>query len=232
MTRHWRWIAATLSLAVLAGCNNTPELGRSGTAIAVDSVRQLVSQRQAQATRLEPTPGFPGLDPALVAGAGMPILGAYLESRGLVAGLAIAAQQGGRVTWATADNVAVTLSDDGVLLSSRGLGADLLASDSAQTQALIARGQGGTAQRRHTYLDGVFVPVRVSLTCTVTLDGPEALTLGSRHHATLRFTETCQGDGLSVTNRYWRDQRGSRIRQSMQWIGPQAGTLYLQRLID
>lgn len=234
----------------LAACGNSADLDATTGGEDLARVRTGLTQRfargqEAQAAPLQPvrnvqegTPGgFPGLDPALVAGQQVSIMGAYLEASGAVAGLAAAGQNGGVITWHTADGTALALAGGGIVTSTRGLGHDLHAADTARSAALIAAGHQGTVTRRHVYLDGNFRETTLTLTCTVTPEGRETLALGTRRHDTLRLSETCRtAPGTSpeaaFTNRYWRDANATLIRQSAQWIGPEAGTIYLQRLID
>lgn len=223
---------ASLSLLALTACGNAPGTDSSVFGVAVGAVRTVLPGSGAQAARLQPTAGFPGLDPALIAGQTGPLMGAYVETRQALAALVPAGQNANTVTWLTADNIAVSLSGPGILTSTRGLGADLHAAETSQTAALIVAGNAGTAQRRHVYLDGIYRPQTVTLTCTLSPAGAETLVLNGRSHRTVRFDETCVGADVPVTNRYWRDARGTTIRQSSQWIGSELGMIHLQRLND
>lgn len=229
-----RKLSLSLGLtALLAGCGNAPEMG-TGLATSVSLVQGLVQAQRAgaQAQPLQPTAGFPGLDPALIAGRTDPTLGAYLPSRAAVSGLMLVGRNGPHATWHTADQIALVLYDGGVVASTRGLGPDLHASDVSQSAALIAAGEGGTAERRMVFMDGHYRPRSLWLTCTVTPQGSEVLVLNGRRHAVLRLDESCTGRGQSFTNTYWRDAHGPVIRQSTQWLGPNLGVIHLQRLID
>jgi hypothetical protein len=226
-------VCAVVAGLVLSGCGNMAGsegaiLREAGTAVQASLPRS----GGAQAARLQPTPGFPGLDPSLIAGQTTATMGAYLEDRQALAALVPSGRNGAVQTWLTADQIALSLTGGGVLTATRGLGSDLHAADAGQTAALIAAGQGGSAERRHVYLDGLFRPVSVTLTCTVQPAGTETLVLNGRRHATLRFDERCQGAEGPVVNRYWRDASGPVIRQSSQWIGPGVGMVHLQRLVD
>jgi hypothetical protein len=225
-------LAALLAGLSLGACGNSADQGSGRFADVLPEVQRLVRSDGAATQRLQPTSGFPGLDPALIAGLTVPLTGAYLEGSGAVAGLTVADRSANGVSWRTADNVGLTLSDTGMLLATRGLQADLQAADSRQSAALIAAGAAGTATRRHSYLDGVYRPVVLELTCTLQPAGHETLQLNGRSLRTLRIDERCEGEGRTVQNVYWRDASGPTIRQSTQWIGPGAGTVYLQRLID
>jgi hypothetical protein len=229
-----RLVFAPLLMAGLAlsACGNSPELRAAGFSEMAPDLRALASRRSASAAPLQPTPGFPGLDPALVAGQTVPMMGAYLEDRQALAGLVAVETNGGVVSWRTADNIGLSMSQSGLLIATRGLGGDLHAADISQTAALIASGQSGTVRRSHVYLDGVYRPVPVDLTCTITPAGTETLVLNNRSLRTIRFDETCRNGDTTVTNRYWRDATGPLIRQSSQWVGPGVGVVHLQRLIE
>jgi hypothetical protein len=218
---------------VLTACGNTPDMG-SGLQVSADAARGVFAQQRAARTAqpLQPTAGFPGLDPALIAGRSDPMMGAYLPASAAVSGLVRAGQNGPHVTWQTADSIAVTLVGGGLVSSTRGLGDDLHASDLAQSAALVAAGRAGTAERRHVYLDGLSRPQSLRLTCTVTPGGPEVLVLNGQRRPVVRIDERCQGQGQDFTNTYWRDARGPVVRQSTQWLGPSLGVIHLQRLID
>lgn len=230
----FRPAAAALALALaLSACGNTPDLG-GGLQVSASAARTMIEQRRAarEAQPLQPTAGFPGLDPALIAGRSDPMMGAYLPARAAVSGLVPAGRNGPHATWQTADRVAVTLLGGGLVSSTRGLGDDLHASDLEQSAALVAAGRAGTAARRHVYLDGLFRPQDLRLTCTVTPRGPEVLVLNGQRRPVVRIDEHCRGQGQDFTNTYWRDARGPLIRQSTQWLGPSLGVIHLQRLID
>ncbi len=223
---------AVLAELALSGCSNAPERATAGFGVAAPELRALFRRGGEATAPLRPTPGFPGLDPSLIAGQTAPMMGAYIEDRQALAALVAVETSAGVTSWRTADSIGLAISDRGMLVATRGLGADLLAADVSQTAALVGSGRSGTAQRRQVYLDGVYGRVNVTLTCTVTPMGAETLVLNGRQHRTLRFDERCTGAGAPVVNRYWRDINGPLIRQSSQWIGADVGTVHLQRLIE
>ena len=224
-------VAGLLVGLVLAGCSNTPGINPVSREQITEALRAVTGQADA-GTRLQPTPGFPGLDPALIAGRSDPLTGAYLARTQGLAALSMVSSARGLAHWRTSDDIGLTLTGPGLLVATRGLGDDLHAADVRQTAALIAAGQAGSAQRRHVYLDGTFAQERMTLTCTVQPVGPETLILNGRSLPTLRFDERCEGAGDPVVNSYWRDARGPLIRQSSQWVGPRTGMVHLQRLVE
>lgn len=222
-------LAAGVVLALLAGCSSSPDM-RMGLNTAVEAVTSMREQRNA--APLQPVGTFPGLDPALLAGRNDSMMGAYLQSSGAVAGLIPAGQSGSYISWRTADGVGLTLVGGGLATSSRGLGMDLHAADVAQSAALITAGRAGTAQRRHVYLDGIYRQTSMRFDCTIQPGGSETLVLNGQRRDVVRIDERCQGEGQSFANIYWRDARSPLIRQSLQWLGPELGSVHLQRLID
>jgi len=223
------------AVLALAGCGNDPDTAGAGLGAFAPDVRSLIEARRAPDTPAaapRPGAGFPGLDPALIADFQDPLLGAYIASRGALAGLTVLGTTGDHVVWQTADNIGLTVSDRGLLVQTRGLGADLHVADTRQTEALIAAGQGGTASRRHVYLDGIYSQQDLRMSCTITPAGAETLVLNRRQVATRRFDERCTAPGTEVTNSYWRSAASGRVVQSIQWIGPEIGSIHLQRLND
>ena len=193
----------------------------------------LSSESDVSATRLTPTPGFPGLDPALTQAVDTSLLGAYIETREALAGLSPVEAAAGRVHWRTPDSVEIVTSSRGMVLATRGLGADLHAADASQTEALIATGRAGQASRRHVYLDGIYRTQSVSLSCRVERSGEQVISVNNRAHRVIRFDETCSGASDVIRNSYWRDAAAPGIiRQSIQWVGEDVGRLHLQRLVD
>lgn len=228
-----RWIVALGAALSLLGCGNAPEESRNTVGTMIDSGRSLVAQRRAPAPALQPTAGFPGVDPALIVGVTAPLSGGWLPSRQALATMTPTHAQGERTLWATADGVTFTLFGGGLVVSTRGLGTDLHASEVGDLHRLIAAGQAGQAARLQLHLDGAYAERPLRLTCTVQPEGPETLQINGRSLRTLRIIETCSGAGdQAITNRYWRDENGPIIRQSVQWLGPDLGSLYLQRLIE
>ena len=171
-------------------------------------------------------PTAPVLTPAQVAAnpGGFMVLNAYNST--LVAALAMAAQNGDRITWLSADGLSVT-TQNGVMVATRGFPRDLMAADvDSSMRALIAG--GGTATRIHETLSGTDAILRQTFVCTVTSQGRETVGIMGRQIPTEVFAEACQSDRLSFTNRYWIDDMGRMVR-SLQAIAPDSGYVQLDR---
>ena len=121
---------------------------------------------------------------------------------------------------------------DGMLVSSRGSGGDLMAADVMQSARLIHARQSGQAQRFHSYLDGANQIVTRSYICDVKDLRPYDLTLGSRVYPTRYLSETCYGQGDRFTNYYWVDSRDGVIRQSRQRVSAYTGLVAFRQILQ
>ena len=172
------------------------------------------------------TPSDLDLRAALQEG-GKPIIKLRNDNTGATAYLAPVAVNQGITTWSSNDRLTLS-SRDGVLLATRGFGADLMAAN-VPTAARIARG-GGTHDRLHVYLDGGDQTQKFTFTCTVATVGPEAITVMGLSYNTRHVTETCSGKSGTATNHYWF--QGAQIRQSTQFLAPGVPGVTLQAVID
>jgi hypothetical protein len=137
--------------------------------------------------------------------------------------LVAAGSNGPRVTWIGSANLSVTM-ENGIVVATRGLPRDLMGADASQTWAAIRAG-GGTAQRRHDFLDDLDqISARV-LQCSIASMGPDPFERREQTYNTTRFEEKCVSDQLQFTNVYWVNQSGQVVR-SLQAVSPDAG--YLQ----
>lgn len=130
---------------------------------------------------------------------------------------------GTRVTWVGTANLSVTM-ENGVVVATRGLPRDLMGADASQTWAAITAG-GGTAERRHDFLDDQDQISPRVLQCRIASMGQDQFERRGQTQDTTRFEEKCASDELQFTNIYWINPRGQIIR-SLQAVSPDAG--YLQ----
>lgn len=142
---------------------------------------------------------------------------AELPSSGATATLAIETVNGTVTTWRTADNATLSF-DDGVLVSTRGLGDDLMGAGAEKTLAAFAGGDAGPYRRQYRYLDGENHTVYLNAGCTVQGRGTEAV--DGRHLR--RRDEVCETFHSAFTNVFWFDSMG-RVVRSRQWVGPEIG---------
>jgi len=225
MSRAGLALAAGL---VLAGCGNDP--GATGGEAFLAAGRVLTEQVRAL------RPGAAGAPPVSRAAIGDfpdPLLHARIPGRGAEALLGVIAQSGETVTWATPDQITLTLKD-GMVVATRGLGDDLMSAQVPDVAVLAAAG-AGRALRRHFHIAGDEGRRREDFHCEIALLGPETIEVLERRHETLHLTETCADPATPATpafvNEHWIEP-GGLMRRSRQWIGAGIGRIELQRVVD
>lgn len=147
------------------------------------------------------------------------------ERRGRQAG-----DEGGRLlVWRTENDVSLT-TRDGVLVATRGLGNDMISSDSRAIRASLAGRAPGQGARPQIYSALDNKPVEMDLVCEIADLGRETIVIVERRHVTDRFRETCTLEGGTVVNDYWIDSRGSTVWRSRQWAGPWIGYVEIRQV--
>ena len=127
-------------------------------------------------------------------------------------------------TWSSVDNKTLAMRN-GIIIATRGLGADLI---SAAAPQAIAAGQ--TYQRSHVVLDGADQPVTSRFSCHMTAGAAETIVVVERSYATRRITERCSGDSGAFVNDYWVETSG-KLRKSRQLISKDIGFVVIEHLI-
>jgi hypothetical protein len=140
---------------------------------------------------------------------------------------AAASRNRGVQTWVSDEGESLSLRN-GVIIATRGLGNDVMATDISQVYPALVRGIG-RALRINDYLDGEDRIVREQYTCEIGTLRRETLEIFQRKHETRVISETCAGEGGSFRNLYWIDTAGL-IWQSRQWISPRVGAVDIQIL--
>ncbi|MFU8776769.1 MAG: YjbF family lipoprotein [Roseovarius sp.] len=160
-----------------------------------------------------------------------PVLLYALEERKAVAVLRPIAQNGAYQTWAaygsSARLSATTLN--GVLVSTRGLGNDLMSSRLEPLLDVVSRRVDGVATIQQRYLDGENQIVNLKSDCKITRGETETLGGVSGSVSAVRMTAECWQADRSVVNSYLVDANGTVV-QSRHWAGPTMGYSSIQRL--
>lgn len=133
----------------------------------------------------------------------------------------------GDTTW-QAQGGATFAFHDGVMVATRGLIDDLLTISAEGVRAALAAG-GGTVTRTLEQLDDLDQLSSLTLTCTITRDGPEDVNLGLREVSLVKFTEHCASQKLVFDNAYWLDGSGD-IMASRQFVSADVGYARLNNL--
>lgn len=227
MSLNRRLIAAAfLGLAtVLAGCGTKDET--ENTTI----LRDIVSERFGKGKTAPAAPKLQ-LTRAMLKGITEPFLEAELEQGGFKATLFVTARSGPHLTWKSLDNVTLSTRDD-VLISTRGLPFDLMASDPSPIMSALS-GAPADARRVMRWLTGDNQIRAVAYDCTIDDRGAARITVLERVHATRHLIERCTAvkpapGRPDFSNEYWAGQ-GTIWRQRV-WIGPELGHIRMDRLI-
>lgn len=216
-----------LVLIALAGCSgSTGDVEGDESNFLANTADQVVTAVQGiGGSRVDPPLD---LTPELIASLPAPALLVVAETLGTRAllGQTVRRQDGlpGTITvWRSTDEVTFAFRD-GLLISTRGIGGDMLSADVGVVQSAL-RNAGAAGQRVYFFRTADNKQRRLSMACAVEDLGPARFGGGVLR----RFQERCTGGGGEVVNEYWRDERGE-IRASRQWAGPQNGYFDLRRV--
>lgn len=160
---------------------------------------------------------------ALAANSG-PVLLAQFDGVPTPMVMAERGRNGAMRTFISPDNRALILRD-GMMAGTRGLGRDLMSSETAESAALIGARKAGTAKRVQYYLDGDGLERPLPMTCSIAPGAP----LQQQGVTVTPVSETCAPAGAE--NSYMVGADG-RILASRQWIGPRMGYLNITQLRD
>lgn len=130
--------------------------------------------------------------------------------------------------WQSSDNVQFVLRD-GVLVGTKGLGADMRSAQAGSTLAGFD-GQGGGGARLITLARRDGSAQAVEFACDIAQMGHETLQIVDQRVSTFRMQETCVHGDVAFTNDYWVETGSGRMRKSRQWVSPDFGYIALERL--
>ena len=220
MTRHVLWVGFAM-VAALAGCGSR-ENADEGYRQAFDTFRSAFARQSA-----EPAPITQGQIDAVLQQSNMPMVLAIVEKTKTQAVLGEIARNGRYATFASADRQAIVLKD-GLVASTRGLGADLMSSDTADLERLVRARKAGTARYALRFLDGEDQRQEVLVTCATTVGASAPVVLGAMNTSGQIVKAACSGD-VTFTNAYVVGSDGF-VLASQVWIGEINGTLATQIL--
>jgi Group 4 capsule polysaccharide lipoprotein gfcB, YjbF len=220
--------AAIAVLALLAGCGNdksgpNPVVAAIG-GMAKNSVAKMKGDKAGK-----PAGGktvTPAERRAKLEEAGKPILRVASTVLGQTSLMTVADMKGDVITWKTPDGATFS-QRNGVLIQSRGLGADLMSADVPSVAQLRS---GARYQRLYFFLGPDDQGTRRTYDCTATVVGKESIEIMARSYATTHVTETCERPLGTLTNEYWIE--GASIRKSRQFLSGSIGYVDFERVID
>lgn len=220
---------ATVALLFLTACSSDaarPDLPLKDMAKAV--VQRAFGGGDPAAAPSAPDAATVAAGRKLLEEAGKPVILMTDAGTGLAGFMGVLGVNGPVQTWATPEYLTIGLRD-GVLISTRGFGADLMSSEAPDLAVL--RTGNGQYQRRFFYLDGADQTQVHDYLCTLHTAGAERLTQLGRAYDTRLVTEKCSGKQGDFENRFWFDASGV-LRQSSQMRLQGVENLQLQRIID
>lgn len=159
------------------------------------------------------------LTPELLANEPRDLLIVTVQNTNVTALLTQTGQNGATRTYATPDGTTLSLTN-GVLVASRGLGFDLMSTDSQKTLVSLSdRTSDETYNRRYIHLDGENQNTVTQLRCILGPQGDQGVLL-----------ERCSGVERTIENSYVRASDG-RPAASRQWVSPQTGYLLFEHVL-
>lgn len=217
-------IAAIALMALLGACGNDGGGGNPLVAAVGQMAKSAVSkERKGAAGAARPTK--PAGREELEA-YGKPVLRVKAQALGQDALLTIADTKADVVTW-TAQGQANFSLRNGVLIQTRGLGADLM---SADAPALAQLKGAASYQRIYYFLGPDDAGTRRTYDCAAVVVGAETVEILGKSHGVTHVTETCTRPNGKVTNDYWIE--GNTVRKSRQWASSGVGYLEFEKVID
>lgn len=217
------------AVAMLAGCGNdksgpNPIISTIGT-VAKAGLAKAKAKRSGS-----PAPAAAAMSPAdqraKLAEAGQPVLLVAVAAMGRTAFLTVEDAKGDVLTWSSPDGASFS-QRNGILIQTRGLGADLM---SAEVPSLAQLRSGGPYKRVYYFLGDDDQGTRRTYDCASKVVGSENIVVLGKTFATTHVTEVCERPLGKLSNDYWID--GTTIRQSRQWASSGIGYAEFQRVID
>ncbi|MEQ6249388.1 YjbF family lipoprotein [Sulfitobacter sp. HNIBRBA3233] len=127
--------------------------------------------------------------------------------------------------WKSSDNAQIFLRN-GVVVATRGVGADIISSDASMTVRALQNRAANAGIRRYILSDGDVTATEVQFRCEVRLIGQENIAVVNQVFETTHLRETCVSDaagGERITNDYWVQSGTGLVRKSRQWVGARSG---------
>ena len=225
------WAARALALAGfawLAACTNDPEGNQSlgMTRTLFEELRGRLAKGGAAGKAATP-------DPEALAASAMrsfkgPIVLAQIVNTGGLFALGEYGRNGDVQTFSTPTEETLVLRR-GILIASRGLGDDLMSSETSTVAALVLSRGEGSARHVYRFLDGEGIERPLPMDCDIRRQGDTALRFAGTDYRTTEMVESCRHNGTEITNRYWVTS-GGLIALSQQWISPRMGYVTIQRV--
>ena len=222
-------VAGLALLAILGACGNE----KSGPSPMVSAIGAMAKDSVAKAKTRKAGGKSGGKAEsaeerrAALEKAGKPILLVSSATLGQTGFLTVLDAKGDVLTWKTPDGATFS-QRSGVLIQTRGLGADLMSAEAPSVGQLTRA--GSSYQRIYYFLGDDDQGTRRTYDCTTSIVGKERIEVLGRSHQATHVSESCERPLGKLTNDYWIE--GGAIRQSRQWVSGAIGYIEFQRVID
>lgn len=219
-----RLALAALVLALLAGCGNDTGTTNPVVSMAGQLAKAGLAKAKGETAVAKAAAAPVGRED--LAAYGKPILRVRSVQLGQDGFLTIADAKDEVVTW-TAQGQATFSLRDGVLIQTRGLGADLM---SAEAPSLAELQSGASYQRVYFFLGEDDRGTRRTYDCVASTVGRTSVQILGKTHSVIHVSERCTRPNSKVTNDFWIE--GNAIRSSRQWASSRVGYVEFERVID
>ena len=210
-----------ISLVMLLGCSST-DIERSDPAILFDLVKSSILQKEALPIDVRKL-----VTREIVEEAGDPIIFVELED-GKNATLSLFPGENELPVWLGVDGSTIT-AKNGVLISTRGMGDDLMHSEYEKTFWGLSN-PGKQYAKKYTYLLEDNQLVSKNFDCSFDIgDKFSVINIFDRDFSVSMRVETCTGQNTDFKNRYWIETDGT-VRRSTQFHSNQIGQILLEIL--
>ncbi len=208
-----------ISLVILIGCSST-DIERSDPAVLFDLMKSSISQK-----KVSPIDVRKLVTREIVEEAGDPILFVELKD-GRNATLSLFPGENVLPVWLGVDGSTVT-AKNGVLISTRGMGDDLMHSEYEKTFWGLSN-PGKQYIKKYTYLVEDNQLVSEYFDCSFDLgENFSVINVFDRDFYVSMQVETCTGKNTDFRNSYWTEADGT-VRRSRQFHSNKIGQLLLE----
>jgi len=162
------------------------------------------------------------------------LLGVRVDDSPMAYFIAVAAKPDGTVTYYNPTKQSLTFKG-GALLSGHALGDQRIGYRSDPQEDFLAaqrpvREWPGQVTRVMRFLDGVGEPFARTFLCAPRAIGPTQIEIAEVTFEVIEVEETCRSPYRTIANRYWADEETGFVWKSVQWFGPERGSLEISIL--
>ncbi|MFE3835862.1 YjbF family lipoprotein [Pseudogemmobacter sonorensis] len=157
---------------------------------------------------------------------GVAVMRVFLPGWGGDGFIVVRDDKGAVKAWAAGDGSLYTFRN-GILIETRGLGADLMSSSAPSPGQILGGGSHGRSYFSFGEEDRM---LRYDFSCRAQARGTVEITVQGKRHLTRHIVEECEGASGNIANEYWFE--GQTIRKSREWGSPLLGYLEFERIVD